>query len=201
MFFLNPEPVILHVPGEPLYFIDVHGQSLGNTTAVHRLHSRNKEKNKWGIDLLKFAFMQRFHRGRTVCRVKPRPRGQPHFFLPIPPLQNDPPFIAFFFPFFPGSNNDSSWLKWMFQEGRKQRQGIPCSSTDSLSEIDFRFCRWTIDLRSYDGICRCTSSGGGGVRCGALWGGEIPDDQLNCREKLHMQPSLATLCCARLVKM
>ena len=80
--------------------IDVHGQSLGDTTAVHRLHSRNKEKNKWGIDLLKFAFMQRFHRGRAVCRVKPRPRSQPHFFLPIPPLQNDPPFIAFF-PFFP----------------------------------------------------------------------------------------------------
>lgn len=38
------------------------------------------------------------------------------------------------------------------------------------------------------------------MRCGALWGGEIPDDQLNCREKLHMQPSVATLCCARLVK-
>lgn len=40
----------------------------------------------------------------------------------------------------------------MFQEGSKQRQGIPCSSTDSLSKIDFRFCGWTIDLRSYDSL-------------------------------------------------
>jgi hypothetical protein len=31
--------------------IDVDGQSLGNITAVHRLHSKNQEKNaKWGIE-------------------------------------------------------------------------------------------------------------------------------------------------------
>ena len=94
--FLNPEPTCDFTRARrATLLIDVLGQSLGNTTAVHRLHSRNKEKNKWGIGLLKFAFMQRFHRGRTVCRVKPRPRSQPHFFLPIPPLQNDP---SIFFP-------------------------------------------------------------------------------------------------------
>lgn len=124
-FFLNPEPVILHVPEEPLYFIDVHGQSLGNTTAVHRLHSRNKEKNKWGIDLLKFAFMQRFHRGRTVCRVKPRPRSQPHFFLPIPPLQNDPPFIAFFFSIFSRKQQRLELVKVDVPGREKTKTGDP----------------------------------------------------------------------------